>query len=147
MNKRTLLLFLFMGIILSKFSIANTGEHLNETDEVYFEFGGKTSKDLVIKYQNILITRTFSKAFGLASFRIGYVISSGENIKILSKVRNPKNINMLSQIAAISVLDDVSYMKKYVDDVMASKKYFSEELFFYEPNSSLSKILDGLFAL
>lgn len=98
-------------------------------DEAYFEFGGKTSKDLVIKYQNILITRTFSKAFGLASFRIGYVISSGENIKILSKVRNPKNINMLSQIAAISVLDDVSYMKKYVDDVMASKKYFSEELY------------------
>ena len=38
MDKKTLLLFLFIGIILSKFSIANTGEHLNETDEVYFEF-------------------------------------------------------------------------------------------------------------
>ena len=52
MNKRTLLLFLFMGIILSKFSIANTGEHLNETDEVYFEFVDKEeeNKDLESTY-------------------------------------------------------------------------------------------------
>ena len=52
MNKRTLLLFLFMGIFLSKFSIANTGEHFNETDEVYFEFVDEKeeNKDLENKY-------------------------------------------------------------------------------------------------
>lgn len=52
MNKRTLLLFLFIGIILTKFSIANTGEHLNETDEVYFEFVDEKeeNKDLESTY-------------------------------------------------------------------------------------------------
>lgn len=97
-------------------------------DEAYFEFTGISCKDLVLDYENILISRTFSKAFALASFRIGYTISSQHNIKLLSKVRNPKNISTFSQIAAMSVLDDLDYMKNYVCEVNDAKEYFRQEL-------------------
>ncbi len=97
-------------------------------DEAYYEFTNNTCKDLVLDYDNLLISRTFSKAFALASFRVGYAISSAHNIKLLSKIRNPKNISTFSQIAAISVLQDVGYMQKYVIEVNKAKKYFDAEL-------------------
>ena len=97
-------------------------------DEAYCEFGGDSCKDLVLEYNNLLINRTFSKAFALASFRIGYVLASKNNIEILSKIRNPKNINTFSQIAAISALDDLKYTLDYVNEVIEAKRYFKEEL-------------------
>ncbi len=97
-------------------------------DEAYFEFSGITSSSLVTKYQNILITRTLSKAFAIANFRFGYLISSKENIADISKIRNPKNITTLTQEAAICALSDIDYMKKYVGEVNSAKEYFINEL-------------------
>ena len=97
-------------------------------DEAYWEFTGITCKDLAKKYNNILICRTFSKAFALASFRIGYVISSAGNINLISKIRNPKNITALSQIAAIAALQNKEYMKKYVKEVNDAKLFFDKGL-------------------
>jgi len=97
-------------------------------DEAYYEFIGVSCKDLVLKHDNILISRTFSKAFALASFRIGYTISSIKNIELLTKIRNSKNISTFSQIAATAVLDDIEYMKNYVKKVLEAKVYFKNEL-------------------
>jgi histidinol-phosphate aminotransferase len=97
-------------------------------DEAYYEFTGNSCKDLVLDYENLLISRTFSKAFALASFRVGYTISSQHNIKLLSKIRNPKNISTFSQIAAISVLQDSQYMKNYVEEVNKAKEFFDAQL-------------------
>lgn len=97
-------------------------------DEAYYEFAGVTCKDLVIEYKNIIITRTFSKAFGIANFRIGYMISNPENINLISKIRNPKNISSFSQQAAIAVLSDVEYMKNYVKEVNQAKNIFYKTL-------------------
>jgi len=97
-------------------------------DEAYYEFTNNTCKDLVLDHENLLISRTFSKAFALASFRVGYTISSHHNIKLLSKIRNPKNISTFSQIAAISVLQDKLYMQNYVKQVNSTKDFFDEEL-------------------
>lgn len=113
----------FIEELISKFQ--NT---LFIIDEAYWEFTGITCKDLVKKYNNILICRTFSKAFALAGFRIGYVISSIEIISLLSKIRNPKNITALSQIAAIAALQDSEYMKEYVKEVNIAKFSFDKEL-------------------
>ncbi|WP_169764355.1 pyridoxal phosphate-dependent aminotransferase [Campylobacter mucosalis] len=109
--------------IISKFSSI-----LFIIDEAYWEFNGITSKDLVLKYNNILICRTFSKVFALASFRMGYALSSVEVIKLLSKVRNSKGINMFSQIAAIAALQDKEYMLNYANEVVLAKKYFDNEI-------------------
>jgi histidinol-phosphate aminotransferase len=97
-------------------------------DEAYYEFTKISCKALVLNYDNILISRTFSKAFALASFRIGYAISSQYNLEILSKIRNPKSVSSLSQVAVIAVLDDLDYMEQYVDKVIQAKKYFKDEL-------------------
>lgn len=97
-------------------------------DEAYFEFSGLTMSKYVLEYDNLFISRTFSKAFGLANFRIGYLISSIENIIQISKIRNPKNITTFAQEAAISVLSDVEYMNLYVKQVDNAKAYFKTEL-------------------
>lgn len=97
-------------------------------DEAYYEFTGNSSHKLVLENENIFITRTFSKAFALASFRIGYALSSSENIALISKIRNPKSVSTLSQLAAISVLQDKEYMERYVESVKESKVFFRSEL-------------------
>lgn len=97
-------------------------------DEAYFEFSGTTCANLVADFENIVICRTFSKAFALASFRVGYAISSIHNINGLRKIRNPKNISSASQIAAVSALEDVEYMKNYVVEVALAKSQFIQNL-------------------
>ncbi|PSU19318.1 aminotransferase [Photobacterium phosphoreum] len=97
-------------------------------DEAYFEFNGVTVADLVNSFSNILICRTFSKAFGLASMRFGYAISSTENITGLQKVKNPKSVSAIAQISALAALDDLAYVYNYVEEVKKSKVIFISEL-------------------
>ena len=97
-------------------------------DEAYFEFSGESAKDLVTTYENLLVTRTLSKAFALANFRIGYLISSQTNILNISKVRNPKNFTTFSQEATIAALSDVPYTMNYVEEVKLSRMRFYEFL-------------------
>ena len=96
-------------------------------DEAYIEFSADyTCKDLVLKYDNILITRTMSKAFGLANIRFGYLLASKNNISYISSIRNPKNITSFAQEAVIGALSDVAYMQRYVEKVNEAKRYFVE---------------------
>lgn len=97
-------------------------------DEAYYEFSGISAKDLVLKYDNILISRTMSKSFGLANFRIGYLIASKDNISFISKIRNPKNLTTFAQEAAQAALTDTNYMWNYVNEVNIAKEYFVNEL-------------------
>ena len=110
-------------ILLKKYS-----DTLILVDEAYFEFSRVTVAKFVLDYDNLFVSRTFSKAFGLANFRIGYLISSSENIDQISKIRNPKNVTTFAQEAAISALLDLDYMNKYVDEVNSSKKYFKDKI-------------------
>lgn len=93
-------------------------------DEAYYEFAGETLSNIVHLTDNIIITRTFSKAFALASFRIGYIISNVINVTILKKIRNAKNIPLLSQIAAEAALDSIEYTNKYIAEVTKSREMF-----------------------
>lgn len=93
-------------------------------DEAYYEFTSQSVCDLVEQCNNLIITRTFSKAFALASFRIGYIISHPENIESINKLRNPKSVPMLSQIAANAALEDLQYMRDYVDEVSCARMEF-----------------------
>lgn len=97
-------------------------------DEAYYEFSGLSCKDLVLSYDNLLVSRTMSKAFGLANFRVGYLIASKENIQFVNKIRNPKNITTFAQESAIAVLEDAEYMWAYVDEVHKAMTYFKNEL-------------------
>ena len=90
-------------------------------DEAYYEFSDVTVSKLVSKYNNFIISRTFSKAFGLASFRIGYAIGPEKIIETINKVRNPKSVPLFSQIAAIEALQDIDYMRSFKKEIDKSR--------------------------
>ncbi|MBU1683715.1 histidinol-phosphate transaminase [Patescibacteria group bacterium] len=98
-------------------------------DEAYYEFSGVTAVSLVKKYPNIVITRTFSKAFGLSSLRIAYAIASPSNIQEMMKIRGPYDVNFLACIAAKASLNDLAGLKKYVNEVMNEAKPMVEKFF------------------
>ncbi len=91
-------------------------------DECYFEYTKSTVADLVSKYPNLVISRTFSKTWGLASLRIGYLISNAENIEQLIKIRGPYDINRAAVIAVQAALANPSYMQDYVREVLEQSK-------------------------
>jgi histidinol-phosphate aminotransferase len=91
-------------------------------DEAYFEFAQVTGMDLVGEYPNLIVTRTFSKAFGLAGLRVGYLAADHDVIEGLSRIYNPKSVNALGQIGAIAALDDLDYLDAFLDEVNASKE-------------------------
>jgi len=97
-------------------------------DEAYYEFSGQTLSGYIEDLKNLIITRTFSKAFALASFRLGYAISHTENIQLLNKIRNPKNVSMLAQVAGIAALEDIDYTREYVHQIQESKNLFLSQL-------------------
>lgn len=110
--------------ILKKAITTNTIIYI---DEAYFEFSGITATSLIKKYPNLIITRTFSKAFGLASLRIGYVIAQKAILNEMKKIRGPYDINMMSVCAAKASLEDIKSVRKYTDEVMKKAKPKVEE--------------------
>lgn len=127
-------------------------------DEAYFEFSGITAKDLIEKYDNLYIVRTFAKAFGLVATRAGYVISQEKNIRELLKIRGPYDVNMFAKMAILAALEDTKYMEDYVKEVMEKskpklEKFLREKGIFFYPSSANflllkatnpRKLIDGL---
>ncbi|WP_236450567.1 histidinol-phosphate transaminase [Stutzerimonas stutzeri] len=83
-------------------------------DEAYIEYAeGQELPDglaYLADYPNLLVSRTFSKAYGLAALRVGYAISSQVIADVLNRVRQPFNVNSLALAAACAALDDVDYL-------------------------------------
>ena len=97
-------------------------------DEAYWQFCGKTSKELINIYDNIFVIQTFSKAFGLAGLRLGYIISDKYNIKNIAKAISPYSVNNLAVIAASAALDDIEFVNKSIKQVNKNKKILTNEL-------------------
>ncbi|WP_367154313.1 histidinol-phosphate transaminase [Methylomonas sp. HYX-M1] len=88
-------------------------------DEAYYEFVLPTLRSDALawplRYPNLIVTRTFSKAYGLAGLRVGYGISSLEVADLLNRVRQPFNSNLLALVAAEAALADDDYLARSVD--------------------------------
>jgi histidinol-phosphate aminotransferase len=97
-------------------------------DEAYYEFSKITMAHYVLNYDNLFVSRTFSKAFALANFRAGYLLSDENNIQQVSKLRNAKNFTSFAQVAVMAALSDTAYMKAYVEEVLSARDYFKREL-------------------
>ncbi|MCF8427100.1 MAG: histidinol-phosphate aminotransferase family protein [Bacteroidia bacterium] len=113
----------FLVKIISKFP-----EIIFLVDEAYYEFSRESISNEVVNFPNLFVTRTFSKAFALANFRAGYLISDVNNIQQVSKIRNPKNFTTFAQEAVIGALSDIEYMEKYVSEVLETRDWFCNEL-------------------
>lgn len=95
-------------------------------DEAYFEFSQVTGIALVERLPNLLVTRTFSKAFGLAGLRVGYLAADASILDGLRRVYNPKSVNSLAQIGAAAALTDLDYLHSYIAQVRVSKELLSQ---------------------
>ncbi|MCS4150733.1 histidinol-phosphate transaminase [Salinibacter ruber] len=120
------------GVLLSREKIrsllSNHSNTLFVIDEAYYEFTGETVIPLIKSFPNLVVTRTFSKAFALAGGRIGYVIGDSSTLRHIRKIHNPKSVNTLGQIAASAALNNVEYYRKKVEQVESAKVFVSDKL-------------------
>ena len=93
-------------------------------DEAYIEFVNLSSSELVQEYKNLFVFRTFSKDFGLAGARLGYILSHSENINLLAKNRNSKDINAYSQIAVLEALKNIDIFNERINIVIKERNSF-----------------------
>lgn len=91
-------------------------------DEAYVEFTGATVAPLVPAHPNLIVLRTFSKAFAMAGLRLGYVLANPDVAAELFKIRNPFDVNALAVVAALAQLDRVDEMRASVDETMRRTK-------------------------
>ena len=102
-------------------------------DEAYYEFACENrdypdSLKLLKSYKNLVVTRTFSKAHGLSGLRIGFGVADPAITLALNKVREPFNVNLLAQVAAVAALDDKAHLKKTLAMVNTGRQFLSNEL-------------------
>jgi len=90
-------------------------------DEAYYEFFSTTALPLLGEYPNLFVSRTFSKAYGMASMRLGCLFSGAENIATAHKAQSPYSVNMLAALAARVAVRDSQYVTSYVAEVLAAR--------------------------
>jgi histidinol-phosphate aminotransferase len=96
-------------------------------DEAYYEFSQKTAISLLDKYDNIIIIRTLSKAFGLAGLRLGYLLTNANIATAVQKAKLPFSVGIFGQIAGEVLLEKNEYIKEIVKKIMDEKeKVFTE---------------------
>lgn len=100
-------------------------------DEAYCDFGGVSSVPLISKYENLLVTGTFSKSRSLAGMRIGFAIGSKTLIDTLEAVKNSYNsytVDALSIAMGIEAMKDVEYFNETISKIIATRTRVTEEL-------------------
>jgi histidinol-phosphate aminotransferase len=97
-------------------------------DEAYIQFGGESVINLINKYPNLIILRTFSKVFGLAGLRIGIMIGNKNIISELSKVKLPYNLNIFNLTTLDIIFDNINIINNNLKMILDNKKYLKENL-------------------
>lgn len=97
-------------------------------DEAYHFFGGPSSLSLIREFDNLIVMRTFSKAYGLASLRLGFMISNEKIINYVSKARSLVESNTFSMGIASYMLDNPYIMKAHIKEVKKGAKYLQSVL-------------------
>jgi len=117
--------------IESSFTVSQLEEFAKKTlaknclfviDEAYHLFGSESAVDLIRKYENVVIARTFSKGFGVPSIRLGYLISNAQNMNVLTKTRFAHESNALSNAVAEYLLDHYDMVEAYNRRVVAARE-------------------------
>jgi histidinol-phosphate/aromatic aminotransferase/cobyric acid decarboxylase-like protein len=98
-------------------------------DEAYYEFAGTTAIDLVERFDRLVVTRTLSKAFGLAGLRVGYAIAQPTLIRELEKARGPYKVSAVSEAAAVAALNDgLDWVKSHATTAVEMREALAKEL-------------------
>ncbi|MEM4389969.1 MAG: histidinol-phosphate transaminase [Candidatus Micrarchaeia archaeon] len=103
-------------------------EGLVVVDEAYAEFAPHNCLSLTKKFDNLIVLRTFSKAFSAAGIRVGYAVASEEVAELLNRVRLPWNVSALSQKAALLLLRYRRLFEKNIERIISEKERVMKEL-------------------
>lgn len=91
-------------------------------DEAYYEFNKITAQVLLKTYNNLIITRTFSKAFGLAGLRLGYLLTQPENAREIEKARLPFSVGIFQQIAGEVLLGNSDVLDRVIQEIIDERE-------------------------
>jgi histidinol-phosphate aminotransferase len=97
-------------------------------DEAYIEFYGRSALKILPEYPRLLITRTFSKAMGMAGLRVGYLLAHTDLVTQISKAKLPYNINQFSLTAAEVALEHLDMFQPAINAILKEKEYLYREL-------------------
>ncbi len=97
-------------------------------DEAYVDFSTEHAMRLALEHPNVLVARTFSKAYSLCSLRVGYMVGNPLLIGALHKIRDSYNVNGLGQTAALATLSDLAYYRDCFKRIIATREWTSHQL-------------------
>ena len=100
-------------------------------DEAYIDFGGKTAIPLLEDFSNLIIIRTFSKSFSFAGLRLGFAVSTSQNIKALETAKNSFNhfpVDRIAQELGIAACSDAAYYKRICREIATTRDEFAQGL-------------------
>jgi histidinol-phosphate aminotransferase len=96
-------------------------------DEAYFEFYGNSLLEYVRQMPNLFVARTFSKAYGMAGFRVGVLVGAASQMQDLRRACSPYNVNGIALACLPAALADQEYIRRYVAEVRSSRSRLQEE--------------------
>jgi len=111
-----------VGALRAIVSEARRRDTLVIIDEAYYPFHPVTAVDLVREFDNVVITRTFSKVGGLAGLRVGYLVAQPAIVDIVDKVRGAHEVNAMAIHTAAFVLDHPEIGDRFVNDIEAGRR-------------------------
>ena len=100
-------------------------------DEAYIDFAGRSALELIDRYDNLIVTQTFSKARSMAGMRIGYAVSNPELIRCLNDVKYSFNSYTMNQTAiacGVEAVRDKEYFEEHVRKIIETREWAKEEL-------------------
>ncbi len=120
------------GAILDPEQIRNWCKNYPDTlfviDEAYGEFAGKSSVSFITEFDNLLVTKTFSKAWAMAGLRLGMVFGQPQLIEYLNRVKSPYSVNSAAVWTASRLLEQADKVTDQVNEIMADKQSLLSEL-------------------
>ena len=91
-------------------------------DEAYVDFADGDAMELALRRRNVLVARTFSKAYSLCALRVGYFVGDPALVRALDKIRDSYNVNLIAQVAALETLRDLPHYRRNIRRVVRTRE-------------------------
>jgi histidinol-phosphate aminotransferase len=108
-------------------------------DETYFHFSGESFSDLINSYKNLIIIQSFSKVYGLAGLRLGFILANKKSINELLKVSFPYPVSSLSILASYASINDKKHTKNIIKLINIEKEFLCKELQIFADEVKMTK--------